>query len=136
MHSAGWELDRQLLTLSEHVGDLEGQVWRMCGLAGMMRGATDFPLRDALRVGATIFSCHLGVYWQVHVMVCRPKVTWRRRASPKRFRRAVHVLGMLCRLGFYALVRRVLGGMDGVRRRSTDFLVGQERWVDVPVGQS
>jgi hypothetical protein len=46
MHSAGWELDRQQLTLSGHVGDLGGQVWRMCGLAGMMRAAAGIPLRS------------------------------------------------------------------------------------------
>jgi hypothetical protein len=46
MRSAGWTLDRQRLTLSEHVGDLGGQVWRMCGLAGMTRAVTGIPLRS------------------------------------------------------------------------------------------
>lgn len=46
MHSAVWELDRQQLTLSEHVGDLGGQVWRMCGLAGMTCAAAGFPLQS------------------------------------------------------------------------------------------
>jgi hypothetical protein len=89
-------------------------------------------LRDALRVGAR----HLEVFWQVHAMVCRRKATWRRRASPEHFRRAVHALAMLRRLSFYALVRKVLGGTDGARRHSTGFLVGQGRWGDALVGQS
>lgn len=46
MHSAGWKLGRQQLTLSEHVGDLGGQVWRMCGLAGMTRAVAGFPLQS------------------------------------------------------------------------------------------
>jgi hypothetical protein len=74
------------------------------------RGGKGGHLRDALRVGAT-FSCHLGAFWQLHVTVwCRWKVTWWRRASPEHFHRAVHALVMLCRLSFYALVRKVLGG--------------------------
>src|SRR6267142_5512595 len=126
-HSAGLERDHPRPTASEHEGDWEGPVWKMCGRAGRRRGAS-FALRilgnplitrkekthlHGGSRGATTFSSHLGGNWEVRVTVGRRNATWQRAASPRCSRWADHSLGVLFRSSLCALARRFLGESDG-----------------------
>ena len=85
--------------------------------------------------GVTTFSCHLGASSEVHATECRLSATWKRTASPKRCRWAVHSQEVMFRSSLCVLVRRILGGSDGTGC-SRGSSVDQERLVDAKVGQN